>query len=80
VGGRDLLPRGELIFACPDGGSLRFDRKGISGIETSRREAAELFRIAASTAVKWLQRLHHESTTQPGRRNELAKLSESLRR
>ena len=58
---RDPLPRGELIPACPDGGvSLRFDRKGISGIETSRREAAELFRIAASTAVKWLQRLHHD--------------------
>jgi hypothetical protein len=58
---RDPLPRGESIFACPDGGvSLRFDRKGISGIETSRREAAELFRIAASTAVKWLQRLHHD--------------------
>ena len=26
----------------------------------SRREAAELYEIAASTAVKWLQRLHHD--------------------
>jgi len=45
----------------------------------SRREAAEHFRVSASSAIRWLQRFHEDGTSEPMPRGGSTSRLESIR-